>query len=107
MTSVNDYLLTGNGKIAASFREIPAIAYFEVLKLKKILEKTGLNGILAIGKPGSPLCRIPVKEGMVGMIVVGGLNPFAPLVEKNIEVHNYALHTLINFEELIKYNKVL
>lgn len=107
MTSVNDYLLTGNGKIAASFREIPAIAYFEVLKLKKILEKTGLNGILAIGKPGSPLCGIPVKEGMVGMIVVGGLNPFAPLVEKNIEVHNYALHTLINFEELIKYNKVL
>jgi repressor of nif and glnA expression len=107
MTSVNEYLLTGNGKIAASFREIPAVAYFEVLKLKKILEKIGLNGILVLGKPGSPLCGISVKEGMVGMIVVGGLNPFAPLVEKNIEVANYALHNLINFEELIMYNQIL
>ncbi|MBN2532075.1 MAG: DUF128 domain-containing protein [Spirochaetales bacterium] len=107
MTSINEYLSTGNGKIAASFREIPAIAYFEVLKLEKTLEKTGLNGILSIGKPGLPLCGISVKEGMCGMIVVGGLNPFAPLVEKNIEVQNYALHTLINFEELVIYNKVL
>jgi repressor of nif and glnA expression len=62
---------------------------------------------LVLGKPGSPLCGISVKEGMVGMIVVGGLNPFAPLVEKNIEVANYALHNLINFEELIMYNQIL
>jgi HTH-type transcriptional regulator, global nitrogen regulator NrpRI len=107
MTSVRDYLMTGNGKIAASFREVPVAAYYEVLKIRKFLEKMSLNGILAIGKPGMPLCDIPVTTGMFGIIVCGGLNPIAPLVESGVDVDNYALRTLYDFNKLEVYKTVL
>ena len=107
MTTMRDYLETGSGKITASFREAPAVAYHEVIKLAKNLDHAGLNGILAIGKPGMPLCGIPVAEENFGLIITGGLNPLAPLIEKNIAVENHALHTLFDFSRLKNYNNIL
>lgn len=103
MTSTRQAVLTGNGKIGASFREIPSIALSKVEKIRKKLDKVGLGGILLIGKPGRPLLNIPVSEGRVGMIVAGGLNPMAAVEESGIATENMALSELFDFELLIPF----
>lgn len=103
MTSVRQAVLTGNGKIGASFREVPSIALPKVEKIRKKLDGIGLGGILMIGKPGRSLLNIPVSEGRVGMIVAGGLNPMAAVEESGIATENMALSELFEFELLIPF----
>ena len=103
MTSARQAVLTGNGKIGASFREVPSIALSRVQKIRKKLDGVGLGGILMIGKPGRPLLDIPVSEGRVGMVVAGGLNPMAAVEESGIATDNIALRELFEFEQLIPF----
>ncbi len=103
MTSVSQAALTGNGKIGASFREVPSIALAKIEKIRKKLEAVGLGGILMMGKPGRPLLDIPVSEGRVGMIVAGGLNPLAAVEESGIATENVAMKSLFEFEHLTPF----
>jgi repressor of nif and glnA expression len=103
MTSVYQAALTGNGKIGASFREVPAVALPRIEKIRRRLDQAGLGGILMVGKPGRPLLDIPVSEGMVGMIVAGGLNPLAAVEECGISTENVAMKTLFDFDQLIPF----
>jgi hypothetical protein len=103
MTRVNEAVLTGNGRIGASFREIPSVAISRVEKLRKRLDKAGLGGILLIGRPGQPLLDIPVAEGRAGMIVAGGLNPMAAVEESGIVTENLAMGALVEFNNMIPF----
>ena len=103
MTSVHQAVLTGSGKIGASFREVPAVALSKVEKIKKKLEDIGLGGILMLGKPGRALLDIPVSEGRVGMIVAGGLNPVSAVEESGITTENVAMHSLFEFDQLMPF----
>jgi repressor of nif and glnA expression len=94
---------TGNGRIGVGFREVPADSRDRVIELAHRLEKVGLGGFLMIGWPGQPLLDIPVSEGRVGAIVIGGLNPAAILEETAIKVHSRALAGLADFETLFPY----
>ncbi len=106
MTKVNETIMTGNGKIGASFREFPSIALNKALKLKNKLDDIGLGGILMIGRPGRPLLDIPVPDGRVGMIVAGGLNPIAAVEESGIPTENTALKSIFNFNMMIPYTEI-
>lgn len=97
---------TGNGRIGASFREVPAESRDKVIELAHELEKVGLGGFLKIGWPGQSLLEIPVSEGRVGAIVIGGLNPVAILEEKGVKVHSRALAGLIDYRKLFSYNEL-
>jgi len=103
MTSVRHAAITGDGKIGASFREVPSIAITKVEKIRKKLNEIGLGGILMIGKPGRPLLDIPVSEGRAGMIVSGGLNPLAAVEESGIATENIAMKGLFQFDQLVPY----
>ena len=103
MTSVNDAVLTGNGRIGASFREVPSMAIPAVEKLRKRLDKVGLGGILLIGRPGQPLLDIPVAEGRAGMVVAGGLNPLAAIEESGIATQNIAMGALYDFRQMLPF----
>lgn len=103
MTSVRQAVLSGNGTIGASFREVPSIAIPRVEIIRKRLDAIGLNGILMLGKPGRPLLDIPVSEGRAGMIVAGGLNPLAAVEESGIATHNRAMKVLYPFNLLTPY----
>ena len=94
---------TGYGCIGASFREFPAESRDHVIKLAQELEKIGLGGFMTIGWPGQPVLEIPVNQGQVGAIVIGGLNPAAILEEKGIKTHLLALAGLAEFETLFPY----
>jgi HTH-type transcriptional regulator, global nitrogen regulator NrpRI len=103
MTSVNKAVLTGNGRIGASFREVPSVALPAVEKLRKRLDKVGLGGILLVGRPGQPLLDIPVAEGRAGMVVAGGLNPLAALEESGVATQNIAMGTLYDFRQMLPF----
>ncbi len=109
-SGMTDYLgaiETGNGRIGAGFREFPAESRDRVISLWRDLEKVGLGGFLAVGWPGQPLLEIPVSEGRIGAIVIGGLNPVALLEEKGIRVNRIgALAGLLEYRNLFHYQKL-
>lgn len=107
MTSVTQIEQTGNGALGASFREAPAAALPEVRRLIRVAERLGMGGVLAIGSPNQPLLDIPVTVGRFGMIVCGGLNPVAAVVESGITVTSAAMSTLCDYGELRDYQKIL
>ncbi|HOO55629.1 MAG TPA: NrpR regulatory domain-containing protein [bacterium] len=106
MTSVGMAARGQSGVIGASFRELPMVAGAKMEMMQKKLEELGLVGILAVGKPNQPLLNVPVNEGMIGIAVVGGLNPIAAAHEAGIRTDNSALHCLVDFNELEDYEKL-
>jgi len=85
-TSVRECARTGDGVVGASFREIPAVARAELLRVRAELERDNLGGILAVGHPGQPLLGVPVAEGRCGLVVAAGLNPLVAVHEAAIDV---------------------
>lgn len=103
MTTVRDCARTGSGIIGASFREIPTVALDEVQTIVRQMGRQGLAGILAIGRPNQPLLHIPVTEGRTGMIVVGGMNPFAALHEVGAQVQIQSLAGLEDISSFLPF----
>jgi len=107
MTDYMGATRTGNGLIGASFREVPADSRDHVIELGHKMDRLGLGGLFLIGWPGQSLLRIPVSEGRLGVVVVGGLNPVAILVEQGIHVRRTgALHGLIDYDRLFHYDEL-
>jgi len=107
---MTDYLgatKTGNGRIGASFREVPADSREQVLALGRDMEQAGLGGLFLLGWPGRPLLDIPVSEGRLGLVVVGGLNPVAILEEQGVRVHRTgAMAGLMSYDRLFHYREL-
>jgi repressor of nif and glnA expression len=98
---------TGNGLVGASFREVPGDSRDRVLAVARKMDEVGLGGVCLVGWPGRPLLDIPVSEGRLGVIVMGGLNPVAILEELGIRVrHTGALAGLIEYRKLFPFEKL-
>ena len=100
MTSVNEALNSGNGKILAGFWEIPSSAQLKVEVVREKLEMRGIRGLLKSGKEGESICETPVRLGRVGMIIIDGLNPVAAAVEAGATMINHSISGLIEFSIL-------
>jgi repressor of nif and glnA expression len=100
MTSVSEAVRTGNGKILANFREIPAASRAIVDEKVTLLKEAGISGVYVLGNTSEPTCQIAVGTNRVGMVLLGGLNPVAAAVEAGIEVENIAESGLIEFRQL-------
>jgi repressor of nif and glnA expression len=104
MTSVNQVVREGQGRILANFREIPAMCQPLAEKVIGDLKQANLGGLLAIGEVSQPLCEVPVELNKVGMILTGGLNPVAAAVESGIAVENRAMTAIVDYEDLIRFS---
>ena len=106
MTDYVGAIATGNGRIGVGFREMPADSRDTVISLIQELKDVGLGGFLMVGWPGQSLLEIPVSEGRVGAIVIGGLNPAAILEETGIKVKSRALAGMVEYERLFHYQEM-
>jgi hypothetical protein len=106
MTDYVGSVKTGNGRIGASFREFPSESRDIVEDLAYKLKVVGLGGFMLIGRAGQALLEIPVSEGRVGAIVIGGLNPVSILEETGVRVYSRALAGLIEFSRLFYYEEL-
>jgi repressor of nif and glnA expression len=103
MTSVREVISSGNGKILANFREIPALCHPTAEEVIAKLKEAGLGGLLLMGNTSEPVCEIPVELNRVGMVLIGGLNPVAAAEEAGIRAENRAMGSLIDYQELTKF----
>jgi hypothetical protein len=103
MTRVRDAATTGNGRILANFREIPAAAKPLVEKTRTQLKQAGINGVLRLGEASEPVCQIPVGLNKVGMVMLGGLNPLAAAEEAGVQADNFSESGTIDFERLVNF----
>ncbi len=107
MTDVMNAVKNHNGKILASFREIPVVSLEKANELSEIMKGKGIGGILLIGSPNQPLLEMPVSVDKAGVVIVGGLNPIAALEEAGITTVSKAMSTLYNFSDLVKFKELL
>jgi repressor of nif and glnA expression len=103
MTSVSQAARSGNGKILANFREIPAPARVMVDEKVAMLKEAGINAVYVLGNTSEPVCQIAVGLNRVGMVLLGGLNPTAAAFEAGIDVANIAESGLIDFQQLTSF----
>ena len=103
MTAVSEAAKTGNGKILANFREIPAPARMIVEENIAKLKEAGIGGVYTLGNTSEPICQIAVSLNRAGVILLGGLNPMAAAVEAGIEVENISESGLIDYQQLTSF----
>lgn len=103
MTSVREVAKTGNGRILANFREIPAMCRPIAEDVVNELKAAGLGGLLVMGKVSEAVCEIPVEVNKVGMVLLGGLNPVAAAEEAGLEAENYAMSTVMEYQQLVSF----
>jgi repressor of nif and glnA expression len=106
MTSVAEVVRNGDGKILANFREIPAPSRPLVEEVVARLKEAGLGGLLLMGNVSEPVCEIPVELNRIGMVLLGGLNPVAAVVEAGVEIENHAMSTVVEYQKLIKFEEL-
>jgi repressor of nif and glnA expression len=103
MTSVGEAARSGNGRILANFREIPAPSRAIVEEVIARLKEAGIGGVYVLGNTSEPVCQIAGSLNRIGMVLLGGLNPVAAAVEAGIEVENIAESGMIDFQELTSF----
>ncbi len=106
MTNYHGAISDGNGRVGASFRELPAGCREAVVHLGEELDAIGLGAIADIGLADQAIHGVPVAPGRIGMILIGGLNPIAILEERNHRVDSMALSGLLEFNRLHSYEEL-
>lgn len=105
LTSVQRAAETGNGIVGASFREVPAMALDAVEQALREWPALGRSGVLVVGLPNRPLLDVPVAEGRAGMIVIGGMNPFAAMYEAGVAFELESLAGLEAWSEFRRFDE--
>ncbi len=106
MTDYHGAIRDGNGRIGASFREMPEDSSDLIEHLSQRLTTIGLGAFMIIGSPGQQVLGVPVSEGRIGSVMIGGLNPIAILEEAGHRVASFALAGLLEYNRLFNYEEL-
>ena len=106
MTDYHGAIRDGNGLIGASFREMPEDSTDLIEHLSQRLTAIGLGAFMIIGSPGQQVLGVPVSEGRIGSVMIGGLNPIAILEEAGHRVASFALAGLLEYNRLFNYQEL-
>jgi len=106
MTSVMEVISKGEGKIVANFREIPSICSSVAEEVFAGLRDAGIGGVLVVGNISQPVCEVPVELNKMGIVLIGGLNPVAAVVEAGISVDNTAMSGVIEYQDLVSFKEL-
>lgn len=107
MTDVRGVIKDGAGKVLANFRELPAQCQSLAEEVVNELKEARFGGLIVMGSPSEAVCGIDVGLNRVGMILLGGLTPVAAVSEAGIDVENQAMSTLVDYQELVKFQEVI
>ncbi len=100
MTEVGKAAATGDGRVCASFREVPSASVPRIHELLEQMSKVGMDGMVLVGRPSQAFLEVPVARGRTGVVVAGGLNPVAAAEEKGIQTELKAMVTLADYSLL-------
>ncbi len=100
MTSAIKSAKNGDGKILASFQEIPLPSKVEAEAVLEKLKTANLCNLVIMGKASEPVCEIPVRLNKVGLVLPSGLNAIAATAESGIDVTSKAMNGVVGVGEL-------
>jgi len=100
MTSAIKAAENGDGKILASFQEIPLPSKAEANTVIEKLKAADLCNLAIMGKSSEPVCEIPVRLNKVGLVLTSGLNAIAAIAETGIDVTSKAMNGVVGVGEL-------
>lgn len=106
MTSVRQAAKTGDGEVLANFREIPALCRPLAEEVVARLREANLGGLIAMGNTSEPVCEVAIDLNKVGMVLLGGMNPIAAAQEAGIETENYAMSSIIEYQNLTRFEEL-
>ncbi len=106
MTSALRASNSGNGRILANFREIPAPCQPILHETMARLESVGIGGLLHVGETSEAVCQIHVGLNKNGMILLGGMNPIAVAEEAGLEAELMSNAGTIDFNELTPFSEL-
>ncbi|MBN1691511.1 MAG: DUF128 domain-containing protein [Dehalococcoidia bacterium] len=91
MTDVTGASVNGEGKVLASYHEIPTLSTGKARELLHKMQNSGLISFATLGKPGERLYEVPFNPEKVGLVIMSGLNPAAAAAESGIDVSSQAM----------------
>ena len=100
MTNVLGAAKLGEGKILASFHEVPFPSRSETEAIIDKLKTLNLCHLAITGKAGQSICEIPATANRAGLTLPSGLNAVAAVVEKGIEVTCRPMNGVIDIGKL-------
>ena len=100
MTSVIEAARRGEGKILASFHEIPMPSRSAAEAVLDKLKAINLCHLVVMGKANESICEVPVTLNKIGLVLPSGLNAVAVAAEKRIDVTNKAMSGVIDVGKL-------
>jgi len=107
MTSVSKVASDGDGKILATYRDIPAPCQSIMEKTINKLRKSNIGVVLTVGGIGEPLYEISAEPNRISIVLLNGLNPVAAAVEAGVEVETRGMSTVIEYKDLTNFEEVM
>ena len=103
MTTVNNAVKKGNGRVLASFHEIPVLPRPAVKVALEKLRTINLFNFFVIEEETELTRNISVNSNKLGLIIYSGLNPVAAAAEQGISVVNRVMGGVIDARKLRTY----
>ncbi|MEJ5187009.1 MAG: NrpR regulatory domain-containing protein [Candidatus Geothermincolales bacterium] len=103
MTSVHAAAESGEGRICASFRLIPASAHDRAAEIIEEMKKAGMGGLILLGKPGQACAEVPCPRDRASIVVAGGLNAPAAAEEMGVNTYLKAMASLVDYSMLVSF----
>ena len=107
MTDVTGSVTWGDGKIVASYHEIPVQSKSSADKILEKINKLGTCKFILAEKSSDALFEIPVRLNKIGFVLLSSFNPAAAAAEAGIEVTCKAMSGLVPIDCLKRFDDVM
>ncbi|HID47326.1 MAG TPA: DUF128 domain-containing protein [Methanothermococcus okinawensis] len=94
----------GEVTVLSGVRKAPMVARDRLIE---ILKDLNWRGVYKIGKPNNDICGVKVDKNMFGYISFGGMNPFAILKSRGLNIEVSALHGVVDYSRLIPIEELI
>ncbi|WP_094227721.1 DUF128 domain-containing protein [Methanolobus psychrotolerans] len=101
-TSILEAIETGNGRMLANVRQVPASASQRAAEILEMAKKNDLCGHIAIGDPDEDILYAPIERGKTGILVMVGINSVAAVEEAGIQADTHPVSTLMEYSKMKK-----
>lgn len=96
LTSVNQVMRQGDGFILGNVRECHMEAENILAEVLDECADSHFSGILEVGMPNASILGVPVSPQYLGVVALGGTNPFAAMKEEGHPVTTLAIKGLMD-----------
>jgi len=100
MTNVTGAAKIGEGKVLASFHEIPLPSRSAVEAVLSKFRALNLCHLIVMGRASEPICEVPPRLNRIGLTLPSGLNAIAAVAEKDIDLTCKPMCGIIDISKL-------